>query len=190
MAYPVLMETPPALLHAVWERTLPEAHASMRTLEAGVETLPTMVHALQEQVGTWQEQRHQTSQHASRPPSSDPPQSQRPRRPRSQRRRGGQPGHPGHTRTVLPVEDVHEVGAIKPEACPQCHAPLSGDDPTPWWHHVIALPPITPVVTAYQWPQRVCATGGEVTRAPWPTGVPSGTDGPCVHATVALCTGA
>ena len=30
---------------------------------------------------------------------------------------------------------------------------------------------------------------GEVTRAPWPAGVPSGTYGPRVQATVALCTG-
>jgi transposase len=35
----------------------------------------------------------------------------------------------------------------------------------------------------------VCPGCGEATRAPWPAGVPSGTDGPRVHATVALCTG-
>jgi len=79
---------------------------------------------------------------------------------------------------------------IKPEECTHCHAPLSGDDPTPWRHQVIELPPITPVVTEYQWHQLVCATCGAVTRAPWPTGVPSGTYGPRVQATVALYTGA
>ena len=61
MAYPVLMDTPPALLHEVWERTPPEAQASMRALEARVETLTSMVRALQAQVGTLQEQLHQTS---------------------------------------------------------------------------------------------------------------------------------
>jgi transposase len=35
----------------------------------------------------------------------------------------------------------------------------------------------------------VCPACGETTRAPWPEGVPSGTYGPRVHATVALCTG-
>jgi len=184
------METLPALRHEVWARTPPEAQAYIRTLEARVETLTTLVHALQEQVGTLQAQLHQTSQHSSRPPSSDPPQSQRPRRPRSKRRRGGQPGHPGHTRTLLPVDAVQEVVVIKPAECTQCHAPLSGDDPTPWRHQVIELPPITPVVTEYQWHQLVCAPCGEVTRAPWPAGVPSGTYGPRVQATVALYTGA
>jgi transposase len=162
----------------------------MRTLAARVETLTSMVHALQEQVSTLQEQLSQTSRNSSRPPSSDPPQAQRPSRPRGKRRRGGQPGHPGHTRTLLPVEDVNEVVVLKPEACSQCHAPFSGDDPTPWRHQVIEIPPRTPVVTEYQWHQRVCAACGEVTRTPWPTGVLSGTYGPWLQATVALYTGA
>lgn len=184
------METPPALLHEVWEQTPPEAQAYIWTLAARVETLTSMVHALQEQVRTLQEQLNQTSRNSSRPPSSDPPQAQRPRRPQGQRRRGGQPGHSGHTRTLLPVEDVNEVVVLKPAACPQCHTPLSGDDPKPWRHQVIEIPPITPVVTEYQWHQLVCAACGEVTRASWPTDVPSGTYGPRVQATVALYTGA
>jgi Family of unknown function (DUF6444) len=68
------METPPALRHEVWERTPSEAQAYMRALEARVETLTSIVRALQEQVSTLQEQLHQTSRHSSRPPSSDPPQ--------------------------------------------------------------------------------------------------------------------
>ena len=45
------------------------------------------------------------------------------------------------------------------------------------------------MVTEYQWHQLVCPACGETTRAPWPQGVPSGTYGPRVHATVALCSG-
>jgi transposase len=184
------METLPVLRHEVWEWTPPEAQAYIRALEARVETLTSMVHTLQEQVATLQEQLHQTSRNSSRPPSSDPPQPQRPQRPRGQRRRGGQPGHPGSTRTLLPVEDVDEVVVIKPAQCTHCQAPLSGDDPTPWRHQVIEIPPLTPVVTEYQWHQLACPACGETTRAPWPAGVPSGTYGPRVQATVALCTGA
>jgi len=54
---------------------------------------------------------------------------------------------------------------------------------------VIEIPPIKPVITEYQWHQLVCPECGETTRAPWPAGVPSGTSGPRVQATVALCTG-
>jgi len=182
MAYPVAMETLPALSHEVWERTPPEAQAYIRALEARAATLEGMMQALQEQL-------NQTSRNSSRSPSSDPPHSERPRRPRSTRRRGGQPGHPGHTRTLVPVDEVDEVVVIKPAQCTHCQAPLSGDDPTPWRHQVIEIPPIKPVVTEYQWHQLVCAACGEVSRAPWPEGVPSGTYGPRVQATVALCTG-
>jgi transposase len=87
------------------------------------------------------------------------------------------------------VDKVDEVVVIKPEQCTHCQAPLSGEDPKPWRHHVIELPPIKPVVTEYQWHQLVCAACGAVSRAPWPEGVPSGTYGPRVQATVALCTG-
>jgi transposase len=148
-----------------------------------------MVHAFQEQVRTLQEQLNQTSRNSSRPPSSDPPQSPRPRRPRGQRRRGGQPGHPGHTRNLVPVEAVDEVVVLKPEQCQGCHALLSGDDASPFRHQVIEMPLIKPVITEYQWHQLVCTVCGAITRAPWPAGVPSGTYGPRVHATVALCTG-
>ncbi len=138
MAYPVAMETPPTLPHEVWERTPPEAQAYIRALEARVETMASMVDTLQEQVRTLQDQLNQTSQNSSRPPSSDPPQHRRPHRPQSHRRRGGQPGHPGHTRTLIPVEEVDEMVVLKPEQCTHCQAPLSGDDPTPWRHQVIA----------------------------------------------------
>ncbi len=189
MAYPVAMETLPALSHEVWERTPSEAQAYIRALEARVETLASMVHAFQEQVRTLQEQLNQTSRNSSRPPSSDPPSHERPPRPRSTRRRGGQPGHPGSTRLLIPVEDVDAVVVLKPEQCLHCHAPLSGEDSKPWRHQVIEIPPIKPVVTEYQWHQVMCSACGEVTRAPWPEGVPSGTYGPRVQATVSLYTG-
>jgi len=177
------MEILAALPRDIWERTPPEAQAYIGTLEARVATLEAQVRTLQEQL-------NQSSRNSSRPPSSDPPQSQRSTRPRGQRRRGGQPGHPGQTRTLIPVEDVDEVVVLKPEQCSGCHAPLSGDDPTPFRHQVIEIPPIKPVITEYQWHQLVCPGCGATTRAPWPAGVPSGTYGPRVQATVALCTGA
>jgi transposase len=40
---------------------------------------------------------------------------------------------------------------IKPGQCAHCHASLSGDAPKPWRHQGIEIPPITPVVTEYQW---------------------------------------
>ncbi|HEY5871084.1 MAG TPA: IS66 family transposase [Candidatus Tectomicrobia bacterium] len=183
------MDTHPTLPQDLWEQTPPEVRAYIGTLEARVSALEAMVQALQEQNRALQEQLMQNSRNSSRPPSSDPPQAQRPKRPRSGRRRGGQPGHPGQTRTLIPVGEVHEVVPIKPKQCASCHAPLSGADPRPFRHQVIEIPPIEPIITEYQWHQLVCPECGETTRAPWPKGVPSGTYGPRVHATVALFSG-
>src|SRR5215208_562576 len=67
----------------------------------------------------------QTSANSSRAPSSDPPQAPR-KRPvlPSGRRRGGQPGHRGSFRALLPVEQVDEVVAVVPERCRQCQQPF------------------------------------------------------------------
>jgi transposase len=134
------MATPAVLPADIWRRTPPEAQAYMRALETHVAALEGMLQALQEQL-------NQTSRNSSQPPSSDPPQNVRPCRPRSHRRRGGQPGHPGHPRPLVPVEDVHEVVVLKPAPCPHCQTPFVGDDPTPWRHQVMEIPPIRPTIT-------------------------------------------
>jgi transposase len=172
------MGTHPVLPQALWAQLPPEVQAYIEALEerqASMGALEARVVALEALVQSLQEQLNQTSRNSSRPPSSDSPQHSHPRRPWWKRRRGGQPGHPGHTRTLLPVADVDEVVVLKPEQRPHCHTAFTGDDPMPWRHQVIEIPPLKPIVTEYQWHQLVCAACGEVTRAPWPVGVPSGT---------------
>ena len=52
-----------------------------------------------------------TSHNSSKPPSSDGPGMERryPERQRSGRRRGGQPGHAGVKRALVPLEEVDQV---------------------------------------------------------------------------------
>lgn len=88
------------------------------------------------------------------------------------------------------MDNVDAVVVLKPDQCRGCQAPLLGEDPTPFRHQVIEVPPLKPVITEYQWHQLRCPDCGETTRVPWPEGVPSGTYGPRVQATVSLCTGA
>ena len=128
----------------IWERTPPEAQAYIRELERHVAALEATVQQLREQV-------QQTSRTSSRPPSSDPPQalSKRPRREPRGRRPGGQPGHEGQTRVVVPIETVDVVVPVKPERCRRCQHPLQGEDPQPQRHQVTEIPPVKPVVTVY-----------------------------------------
>jgi transposase len=179
------MNSEPLVSPEMWERIPPEAQAYIRALEARVAALEAMVQQLREQL-------QQDSHTSSRPPSSDPPQAvaKRPRRPPSGRRPGGQPGHEGQTRTLVPVEEVNVVIPVKPERCRRCQQPLQGEDPQPQRHQVTDIPPVKPVITEYQLHRLVCPACGAATRAALPMGVPPGGFGPRVQAITALCTGA
>jgi transposase len=75
---------------------------------------------------------NQHSGNSSRPPSSDPPSAppKPPRTPRGKpKSRGGQPGHPGQHRPLLPPEQVDEIVAHTPEQCSHCTADLPADLP-------------------------------------------------------------
>lgn len=154
--------------------------------------LESAVRHLEATVQQVTEQLRQDSRTSSRPPSSDPPQAigKRPRRQPSGRRPGGQPGHEGQTRALLPVEEVDVIIPVKPTRCLRCQQPLQGEDLQPQRHQVTESPPANPVVTEYQLHRLVCPVCGELTRAELPPGVPPGEFGPRVQAIAALCTGA
>ena len=186
------MDTTPALPQEIWERTPAEAQEYLRALEARVDVLEVMVQHLPATIQQVTEQLQRNSRTSSRPPSSDPPQAlgQRPRREPTGRHPGGQPGHEGQARALLPVEAVDQVIPVKPARCGRCQHPLQGEDPQPQRHQVTEIPPVRPVVTEYQLHQLVCPACGEGTRAQVPAGVPTGGFGPRVQAITALCTGA
>src|SRR5215207_9438910 len=94
----------------------------------------------------------QTSANSSRPPSSDPPQAPvRPKAPPSGRRRGGQRGHRGTYRALLPVEQVDEVVVVVPGACRHCQQPFPESTGhrrgRVWRHQVVELLPLAVRVT-------------------------------------------
>ena len=170
---------------ALWDQTPAAVQDYLEALEARVAALEALVQQMREQL-------QQDSRTSSRPPSSDPPQAlaKRPRHEPTGRRPGGQPGHEGQTRVVVPIETVDVVVPVKPARCRRCQHPLQGEDPQPQRHQVTEIPPVKPVVTEYQLHQLVCPVCGEMTRAEVPPGVPTGGFGPRVQATTALCTGA
>ena len=150
--------------------------------------------ALHERVRELEARLGQTSANSSRPPSSDPPQAPaRPKAPPSGRKRGGQPGHRGTCRALLPVEQVDEVLAIVPEHCRHCqHAfPETGARRRGrvWRHQVVELLPLAVRVTEYQMAVRRCAHCGTRTRTELPAGVPRRPFGVRLTAVIALLSG-
>ena len=176
----------------LWEQSPAAVQDYIRALEARVTALEAAVQRLEATVQHLTERLQQDSRTSSRPPSSDPPQAttKRPRRDPSGRRPGGQPGHQGQARALVPVAEVDVVIAVKPERCRRCQYPLQGEDAQPERRQVMEIPPIKPVVTEYQLHQLGCPACGEATRGELPVGVSSGAFGPRVQAITALCTGA
>ncbi len=117
--------------------------------------------------------RRQNSTTTSKPPSSDGlagQQRERGRRVKSRRKAGGQPGHPGHHRPLVPGDRVDTIVDLVPDACRHCerrlHARHNVGDPRR--HQITELPPITAHITEYRCHRRQCPACGTTTLAPLP----------------------
>ncbi len=136
--------------------------------------------------------RAQNSTTTSKPPSSDGLAGrprERGRRHKSRRRPGGQPGHPGHTRPLVPAERVNAIIDLVPDACRHCQRVLRARDDVgdPRRHQVTELPPIEAHITEYRCHRRRCAACGAVTLAPLPDEL-AGQFGPQLTALIAYLT--
>lgn len=145
---------------------------------------------LKARVSELEERLGQNSQNTSKPPSSDPPWlPPPPPKTGSGRKPGGQPGHTGHQRALVPEADVDAIIPLKPTQCRDCGDALRGEDPAPRRHQVAEIPPIKPRITEYQIHALGCDRCGSVTTADLPPGVPSGAFGPRAVAIVSLLSG-
>lgn len=108
------------------------------------------------------------SSNSSKPPSSDGPSAKpRPRRPMKSKKRkpGGQLGHKGTNRDLIPVEEVDRVIPVFPDSCKHCGAVLTPepdlDSGKYWRHQVMDIPEPNPEVTEYQLHCLRCSCGRE-----------------------------
>jgi transposase len=167
-----------------WAQTPPAIQEFVLSLLVRVQVLEAEVAALRAQL-------NRNSGNSSQPPSSDGPKraSTPPRRPKSERQRGGQPGHTGTTRKLVPLEQVKASYDLKPPACHQCGQPLAGEDAEPYRHQVTDIPSVVAEVTEYRVHTLVCQGCGAETTAELPAGVPPGVFGPRLQAMVSLLSG-
>lgn len=132
-----------------------------------------------------------SSRNSSKPPSSDSPEQRasRTKKPGSGNKPGGQPGHEGHQRALLPPEKVNRTREHFPKRCKGCHEKLArvphGD---PIRHQTVEVPKIEPDVSEERLHAVLCGCGA-VTRAPLPRRVPRGMCGPNLMAIITLLVG-
>jgi len=145
---------------------------------------------LEARVAELEQRLNRNSRNSSLPPSQDPPSAPpRPGEPGSGRERGGQPGHEGKSRPLLPLERVDEVVEHWPERCWACAHSFGEEErfdaAAPQRHQVAELPPIAVTVTEHRLHRLRCPACAAETRAELPAEVPRGAFGPRLQAAVA-----
>jgi transposase len=138
-------------------------------------------------------QLRQNSNNSSKPPSSDPPWKKPPpeEKPSEGNKRGGQKGHKGNYRTLVPVEEVDAfIDYAAPERCRRCSHDLKGVMPeTSVRMQVTELPEPKAVVHEHRAEVVYCPNCGQRNAAEFPKEVER-PFGPRLMATVALLSGA
>lgn len=168
---------------AARDREIERLRGENAELRAQVATLLARVADLEEKLRA-------NSSNSSKPPSSDSPGTSRPpKKAPSGRRPGGQPGHKGTTRALLPPEQVDHFNDYRPSHCGRCGTELAGSDPNPLRQQFSELPPVEPEVTESRLHSLDCPCCGASTRAALPSGVPQGAFGPRVQALAGVLSG-
>jgi transposase len=134
------------------QRELERLREEVRERDERIAELQKQIGEKEKQIADLERQlalRQQNSTNSSKPPSSDGlagEQRLRRRGKRSRRRPGGQPGHQGAHRSLVPAERVNQVCPILPEQCQGCGEALPKELEqaqtvgTPHRHQVTELP--------------------------------------------------
>lgn len=174
------------------DERIAELEAQNAAKDARIATLEEQVAMLMKRVGELEEKLRQNSRNSHLPPSSDSPSERKQRdKSSSARKRGGQPGHGGARRELLPEEQVDEVVDLYPSECENCWEALPRvPDRCAHRHQQTEIPPVKPHTTEWRRHQVTCGHCGYKTRAAHDEKViPQSPFGPRLTAIMAMITG-
>jgi len=172
-----------------------ELEAEVAELEAEVAARDERIAELKAENAKLRSEANRSSLNSSKPPSSDSPKErakrkEKGRRKSSGRRRGGQPGHKGHQRQLLPPDKVTRTRDRFPKRCSCCRGQLPKvPHGEPIRHQTVEIPKLEPDVTENRLHAVECPRCETVTRAQLPADVPRGMCGPNLMALTTLMVG-
>jgi transposase len=172
-----------------------------------VERYEAEVARLGARIARLEEQSRQSSRNSSRPPSEDPPKTRKQRRAEArakakewekadrvgvERKAGGQPGHRGAGRKLVPEDQVDEIVDHYPVACGGCGHEFGESERVPsrapGRHQVSELPPIAMVLTEHRCHRLRCPGCEAKTKGELPAKLASSAFGPDLRAAVVTMT--
>jgi transposase len=155
---------------------------------------------LEARVARLEEQARSSSRTSSKPPSQDPPKTRAQRRAEArakakawakregERKAGGQPGHEGAGRKLLPEDQVDQIVDHYPNSCQGCGHEFSTEERSAAGrygrHQVAELPPLAVVVGEHRTHRLCCPRCGRETSATLPAEVAGSAFGPRLQAAV------
>jgi len=160
-----------------------------KTLEEALETigyLSKIIVELKEEIVRLKEQLNTNSKNSSLPPSRDLKKKKQ-TKPKSGRVRGGQPGHKGHQRSLISIEQVNKVIVCPPQSHCDCGEELKilGEHER---HQVFEIPTPRYEVIEYQLQTGCCRSCRRRYQGHLPEGVSRKRFGPRAQAMVSLLT--
>ncbi len=145
-----------------------DVEAQVAVRDAIIEAQRVEIEQLKVQVAELMAKLGQNSSNSSMPPSSDGPgaRSGDKSKDKSKRRRGGQPGHQGSKRELVPVDQVTVFIEMYPTKCENCWVslPQTRDDNAERYQ-VTEVPVIVPKTTEYRRNAVTCGCCGYITQA-------------------------
>jgi transposase len=164
--------------------------AVLLRMDEQIQRLEKRVARQDERIAQLERRLGRNSRNSLQPPSADPPSTPPTRgKDPSGRKQGGQPGHEGKGRPLLPAWAVDEFVDHWPSGC-VCGHVFAGDelvaDGDPARHQVEELPPIQVIVTEHRCQRVRCRDCGRRARGELPSGVAGSAFGPRFHAAIAV----
>ncbi len=162
---------------------------------------------LEDRMGRLEEQTRQSSRNSSKPPSQDPPKTRKERRAEARakakewaradregaaRKPGGQPGHRGAGRKLLPEDQIDEIVNHYPDTCDGCGHEFAESEKLPSRrparHQVSELPPVAVVLTEHRCHRLRCLGCKAKTKGVLPGELAGSAFGPDLQAAVVTMT--
>jgi transposase len=173
-----------------------ELEAELAAKDAVIAAQAARIAELEKRLAALEEQLGRTSSNSHKPPSSDSPEERRRRKnkakkERQQRKRGGQQGHVGAHRDLVPADKVSKFVDLFPAECENCWSSLPKvADPSATRYQQTEVPPVVPHTTEWRRHRVTCPCCGYKTRAAFDASViPASPFGPRLMAIMALLTG-
>ncbi|MCA1698834.1 MAG: IS66 family transposase, partial [Actinobacteria bacterium] len=179
----------------------------LERLQAQADRHESEIARLEARIARLEEQTRSSSRNSSQPPSQDPPKTRKERRAEARakakewakadregapRRAGGQPGHRGSGRKLLPEDQVDEIVDHYPSSCGGCGHEFAGSERLPSRrparHQVSELPRVAVSVTEHRSHRLRCPNCKAKTKGEPPAELASSAFGPDLQAAVVTLT--